>query len=74
MSDGMGNAFASNLILEENNGFGPYGSVNYPVHSEAEIDNIMNQFMGIQEYIKMETLPYDAVSYTHLTLPTNREV
>ena len=63
MSDGMGNAFASNLILEENNGSGPYGSVNYPIHSEAEIDNIMNQFMGIQEYIKMETLPYDGIHH-----------
>ena len=63
MCDGMGNAFASNLILEENNGYGPYGSVNYPTHSEAEIDNIMNQFMGIQEYIKMETLPYDGIHH-----------
>ena len=23
---------------------------------------------------RMETIPFDAVSYTHLTLPTNREV
>ena len=40
MSDGMGNAFASNLILEENDGWGPYGSVNYPNHNEAEIDDL----------------------------------
>ena len=63
MSDGMGNAFASNLILEENDGWGPYGSVNYPNHSEAEIDEIMNQFMGINQYIKMETLPYDGIHH-----------
>ena len=63
MSDGMGNAFASNLILEENDGWGPYGSVNYPNHSEAEIDDIMNQFMGIDQYIKMETLPYDGIHH-----------
>ena len=63
MSDGMGNAFASNLILEENDGFGPYGSVNYPNHSEMEIDDIMNQFMGIEQYIKMETLPYDGIHH-----------
>ena len=63
MSDGMGNAFASNLILEENDGFGPYGSVNYPNHSEQEIDDIMNQFMGINQYIKMETLPYDGIHH-----------
>ena len=63
MSDGMGNAFASNLILEENDGWGPYGSVNYPNHNEAEIDDIMNQFMGIDQYIKMETLPYDGIHH-----------
>ena len=63
MSDGMGNAFASNLILEENDGWGPYGSVNYPNHSELEIDEIMNQFMGINQYIKMETLPYDGIHH-----------
>ncbi len=63
MSDGMGNAFASNLILEENDGWGPYGSVNYPNHNEEEIDDIMNQFMGIDQYIKMETLPYDGIHH-----------
>jgi len=63
MTDGMGNAFASNLILEENDGWGPYSSVNYPNHSEAEIDNIMNQFMGFDQYIKMETLPYDGIHH-----------
>lgn len=63
MSDGMGNAFASNLILEENDGWGPYGSVYYPNHNEEEIDDIMNQFMGINEYIKMETLPYDGIHH-----------
>ena len=63
MSDGMGNAFASNLILEENDGWGPYGSVNYPNHNEEEIDDIMNQFMGINQYIKMETLPYDGIHH-----------
>ena len=63
MSDGMGTAFASNLILEENNGWGPYSSVNYPNHTENEIDDIMNQFMGINRYIKMETLPYDGIHH-----------
>ena len=28
-----------------------------------EIDDIMNQFMGIQQYIKMETLPYDGIHH-----------
>ena len=63
MSDGMGNAFSSNLILEENDGWGPYSSVYYPNHSEVEINDIMNQFMGIDQYIKMETLPYDGIHH-----------
>ena len=47
MTDGMGTAFASELIIEENDGSGPYNSVNYPNHDENEIDSIMNLFMGI---------------------------
>ena len=31
MSDGFGTAFASNLILDENDGTGPYGSLDYPI-------------------------------------------
>lgn len=52
MSDGFGNAFSSELILEEN-----------PDKSEAQIDQIMNSFMGINEYIKMPTLPYDGIHH-----------
>ena len=63
MSDGFGTAFASNLILDENDGFGPYGDVNYPNHTESDIDNIMNEFMGITNYIKMEELPFDAIHH-----------
>ncbi|MBR9919405.1 MAG: T9SS type A sorting domain-containing protein [Bacteroidetes bacterium] len=51
-SDGLGTAFSSNLIIDEN-----------PDKSEAEIDDIMNQYMGISRYIKMETLPYDAIHH-----------
>ena len=32
MSDGFGTAFSSNLIIDENDGSGPYNSVNYPNH------------------------------------------
>lgn len=60
MSDGLGNAFASELILEENEPGNPYGVT---PKSEAEIDQIMNDYMGIQRYIKMETLPYDGIHH-----------
>lgn len=60
MSDGLGNAFASNLILDENSAGNPYG---VSVKTEAQIDGIMNEYMGIENYIKMETLPYDAIHH-----------
>lgn len=61
MSDGMGTAFSSKLVLNENKGTG-YSLVN---KTEAQIDTIMHNFMGIQygRYIKMETLPYDGIHH-----------
>ncbi|TAH41793.1 MAG: T9SS type A sorting domain-containing protein [Bacteroidetes bacterium] len=52
MTDGLGTGFSSNLILQEN-----------PMKSEAGIDSIMNEFMGITRYIKMPTLPYDQIHH-----------
>lgn len=62
MSDGFGTAFASELVLDENSGGNTYWTT-FPSHTEAEIDNIMNLFMGIDEYIKMPTLPYDGIHH-----------
>jgi len=52
MTDGQGTGFSSKLILNENSG-----------KTEAQIDLIMNKFMGIGRYIKMETLPYDQIHH-----------
>ena len=60
MVDGWGTAFASKLILEENEPGNPY---NVTAKTEAEIDQIMADYMGITRYIKMETLPYDAIHH-----------
>ena len=60
MSDGMGNAFASELILEENEPGNPYGVT---PKTEAEIDQIMEDYMGISTYIKMTALPYDVIHH-----------
>ena len=60
MSDGLGTAFASELILEENEAGNPYG---VSAKTEEQIDDIMNAYMGIDRYIKMETLPYDAIHH-----------
>jgi agmatine deiminase len=52
MVDGHGTAFSSKLILNENS-----------TKTEAEIDEIMNKFLGINRYIKMNTLPYDVIHH-----------
>jgi agmatine deiminase len=62
MSDGFGAAFASQLILEENDGSGDF-NINYPNHSTSEIDGILQAYMGIDRYIKMSTLPYDGIHH-----------
>ena len=60
MSDGMGNAFASNLILNENSAGNPYG---VSVKTEAQIDGIMQEYMGITRFVKMNILPYDQIHH-----------
>ena len=52
MTDGFGTGFSSHLILDEN-----------PSKTEPQIDSIMNLFMGINRYIKMNTLPYDQIHH-----------
>jgi agmatine deiminase len=52
MVDGNGTAFSSKLVLDEN-----------PSKTEAEIDTIMNKFLGVKRYIKMDVLPYDVIHH-----------
>ncbi len=52
MTDGHGTGFSSKLILNENSS-----------KTEAEIDTIMNLYMGLNRYIKMNTLPYDGIHH-----------
>ena len=60
MSDGFGTAFASELILEENAVNNPY---NVTPKSVNDIDAIMTEWLGIDRYIKMTTLPYDGIHH-----------
>lgn len=60
MSDGLGTAFSSELVLDEN---GPNGEYNQTVKNEAQVDAIMQAWMGITNYIKMPTLPYDGIHH-----------
>ncbi len=52
MTDGHGTAFSSKLILNEN-----------PTKTEAQINQIVNSYMGINRYIKMDNLPYDEIHH-----------
>jgi len=60
MTDGLGTAFSSKLVLEENDSGGQY---NQTVKTEAEIDTILKNYMGIDRFILMETLPYDGIHH-----------
>ncbi len=60
MVDGLGRGFSSDLVLDENGENNTYGQTE---HSEEDVDQIMNSFMGVDEYIKMEALPYDAIHH-----------
>lgn len=52
MSDGLGTAFSSKLGLNEN-----------PSLTETQINTIMQNFMGINRYPKMDVLPYDGIHH-----------
>lgn len=60
MVDGAGTAFGSKLMLNENAAGNPYG---VSAKTEAQVDSVVNRFMGIERYIKMETLPYDGIHH-----------
>ncbi len=60
MSDGMGTAFASSLILNENAPGNIYGVT---AKTETQINDILSDFMGINRYIKMAPLPYDVIHH-----------
>ncbi|MCU0319141.1 MAG: agmatine deiminase family protein, partial [Flavobacteriales bacterium] len=60
MSDGFGTGFSSELVDEEN---GPNGEFNITVRTPAGVDDMMQQFMGIDRYVKMQPLLYDNINH-----------
>jgi len=52
MSNGFGQGFSSMLVQEEN-----------PTLNSAQVNTIMQNFMGINEYINMTNLPYDGIHH-----------
>jgi agmatine/peptidylarginine deiminase len=59
MVDGLGTGFSSELVLDENWN----GNFNITNKTTDEIDTLMKQFMGIDRFIKMNTLPYDGIHH-----------
>ncbi len=62
MSDGFGQAFESELIIDENNGETTWWTT-FPNHSITEIETILEDFMGIETLVTMETLPFDGIHH-----------
>jgi agmatine/peptidylarginine deiminase len=62
MSDGFGTAFSSDLVTEEN---GSGGNYNQTVHSPAQVDQLMTDWMGILpgRYVRMTALPFDGINH-----------
>lgn len=59
MSDGLGTAFSSKLILDEN---APNGGYNQNL-TETDIDSLTKKYLGIKKYIKFDNLPYDGIHH-----------
>ena len=65
MSDGMGTAFSSKLVLMENDADNDWDA---GPHDEAAIDSLHHMYMGIDRYIKFDTLPYDRIHHIDMHL------
>jgi len=59
MSDGLGTAFSSKLILNENATGGGYNQN----LTEIQIDSLVKKYLGIQRYILFDNLPYDGIHH-----------
>lgn len=60
MADGFGTGFSS-LLVDEENGSG--GAYNLTIKTPAEVDQLMSDWMGIDTYVKMTTLPFDDIHH-----------
>lgn len=62
MCDGMGTYFASHLVLDEN-GNGPDNTYYSPGKDTSEVKDMLLDWMGLDRYYLMETLPYDGIHH-----------
>ncbi len=52
LTDGVNTSFSSDLLFDEN-----------PDKTEADIDNIAQLFLGVDNYVKLRALPYDGIHH-----------
>ena len=60
MADGFGTGFSSELVDEENGVNGDYNLTN---KTPEEVNQLMEDWMGINRYVKMPVLPYDDIHH-----------
>ena len=60
MADGFGTGFSSELVDDENSSSGSFNLTN---KTPAQVDQLMQDWMGIDPYIKMPVLPYDDIHH-----------
>ncbi len=65
MSDGFGTSISSKLITDEN---GPGNGFGVTVKTEQDLNDIFQDFMGIDNYIKVERLPYDDIDHIDMQI------
>ena len=60
MADGFGTGFSSKLVDQENSSSGTY---NLTIKTPGQVDQLMDDWMGIDTYIKMPVLPFDDIHH-----------
>jgi len=65
MADGMGMAYSTELILQEN---ARPDHFNASPKTEADIDWLMENYLGIDHYLKLPALPYNPIHHLDMHL------
>lgn len=65
MADGFGTSVSSKLITDENDVGNSFGVT---PKTEQELNDIFSDFMGIDNYIKVERLPYDDIDHIDMQI------
>lgn len=70
MADGFGTGFSSYLVDDEND---PGSTFTISGHNSATVSALMDDYQGIDTYIKMTTLPYDDIHHIDMHIKIMNE-